>query len=89
MQKAYVILATYGEYDDFNTIPLFVCLNTMERDLFYDALQKHEKPYFDKVIDYFHKMYPNTDIENCVPCDIGFDCREVDVLTFFSTHPNT
>lgn len=78
---AYVISATYGEYDDFNSIPLFVCLMDVERDLFIDSLENHESPYYYKVVEYFHKNYPSMPIESCVPHDIGFSWEEVEILS--------
>ena len=88
-QKAYVISATYGEYDDFNSIPLFVCLMDMERDLFLEALNNRESPYYDKVVDYFHKEYPCSERDSCVPDGIGFDWKEVELLTLFKQPPAT
>ena len=88
-QKAYVISATWGEYDDFTSVPLFVCLMDIERDLFVDALYNKESPYYDKVVDYFNKEYPNCYGESHVPEDIGFTCNEVDILTFLTQHPPT
>lgn len=88
-QKSYVICATYGEYDDHNRIPIFVCPTEMERDLFIDVLYQKEQPYWDKVIDFFSKFYPNTERECCIPEDIGFEWHEVDLLTLLHQHPAT
>ena len=88
-QKAYVISATWGEYDDFTSIPLFVCMMDIERDLFMEALYKKESPYYDKVIAYFNKEYPNSYDETHVPHDIGFSWNEVDILTLCQQHPAT
>lgn len=88
-QKAYVISVTYGEYDDFNSIPLFVCMMDVERDLFLEALNNRESPYYDKVVNYFHKEYPCSDRDSCIPHDIGFDWKEVELLTLMQHHPAT
>ena len=88
-QKSYVICATYGEYDDFNLIPVFVCPTAMELDLFIEALNNKEQPYWEKVVDFFAKFYPTTDREHCVPEDVGFESHEVDLLTLCHQHPAT
>ena len=88
-QKSYVICATYGEYDDFNRIPIFVCPTEMELNLFLDALYNREQPYWEKVVDFFAKFYPTTDREHCVPEDVGFESHKVDLLTLFQQHPAT
>lgn len=82
----YVISATWGEYDDFTSVPLFVCVMDIERDLFLDALNKRESPYYDKVVDYFHKEYPCSDRDTCVPESIGFDWKKVELLSLNSQH---
>lgn len=88
-QKAYVISATYGEYDDFTNIPMFVCITDTERDLFLEALNSRESYYYNKVVDYFHKEYPCRERDSCVPEDIGFEWKEVELLTLFEPHPAT
>ena len=82
----YVISATWGEYDDCTSVPLFVCVMDIERDLFLDALNKRESPYYDKVVDYFHKEYPCTDRDSCVPVGLGFDWKKVELLSLNSQH---
>ena len=83
----YVISATWGEYDDFTSVPLFVCAMDIERDLFLDALNKRESPYYDKVVDYFQKEYPCADRDTCVPDDVGFSWKKVELLSLTDRHP--
>jgi hypothetical protein len=88
-QKSYVICATYGEYDDFNRLPIFVCQTKMELDLFIDALYKKEQPYWSKVVDFFANMCSTTAREYCVPEGLGFEWHEVDLLTLCDKHHAT
>lgn len=85
-QKSYVICATYGEYDDFTRIPMFVCHMQMEADLFVEALNNRERPCWNKVVDYFAKHFG---VDYMIPDDIGFGWEEVDVMTLCEKHHNT
>jgi hypothetical protein len=82
-QKAYVINAIWGEYDDYTRIPMFVCPMKMEVELFVEAFNNREPPYWNKVEDYFMREY------GYVPHDIGFSWDEIDILTLIQHHPNT
>lgn len=83
-EKAYVIGVTYGEYDDFTHIPMFVCYMKMEAELFLDALENREEPYWGQVVNYFTSY----GADYVVPEDIGFNLTEVDVLTLCERHHN-
>ena len=77
-QKSYVICAVYGEsYEEcnnFSKYPIFVCSTAIELDMFLDALEKKEQPYWDKVVKFFN---------GCVPPNIEFESHEVDLLTLY------
>ena len=103
-QKAYVICADWGEYDDYTQIPMFVCYMQMEAELFVEALCKQEQPYWEKIEDYFlwsrygiHiadlvnvKDQEAADMRKyCIPHDIGFSYKELDVLTLIQHRQNT
>ena len=53
--KYYLIYISYGEgfetYGWSIEIPMFVCKTQDERDLFIDALENKENPYWDKVVE--------------------------------------
>ena len=82
-QKAYIIQASWGEYDDFTEIPLFICPMQMEAEMFVEAFCKRERPYLAKIEDYFMSEY------GYIPHDIGFSYKELDVLTLLQHHPAT
>lgn len=69
----FVISGTWGEYDDYTKIPMFVCHSEDEASLFCDSLNKSESPFFEKVIEYFGEAY-------YVPNDIYFVFDRVPLL---------
>lgn len=85
-QKAYIINATWGEYDYCTRIPMFVCYMQIEADMFVDALNNKETHYWEKVTSYFAKNYG---MNYRIPDDIGFSYEEIDVLTLIQHHPST
>ena len=103
-QKAYVILASWGEYDDFTEVPLFICPMQMEAEMFVDAFHQREQPYWSKIEDYFLwsrygiHLADLANVEDqeeaadmrkyCIPHDIGFSYKELEVLTLIQHHPN-
>lgn len=71
----YLIMASYGEWDDFNRFPMFSCNSEDEACLFVDALEKHEQPYWNNVIKFFEKHF------GYIPEDLGFSWETVEILT--------
>ena len=107
-QKAYVIVATYGEayeeYADFTEIQLFVCHTQIEAELFIEAFNNREAPYWEKIEEFFmwrrngiHLAdLSNMDPEHaadlrkyCIPKNISFGYEELDVLALIQPHPVT
>jgi hypothetical protein len=103
-QKAYVIYANWGEYDDYTKATMFVCPMQMEAELFVEAFYNREKPYWEKVEEFFLRRMNGINLDDlsnmdperaadlrkyCVPQDIGFGYDELDILTLIQHHPNT
>jgi hypothetical protein len=97
METGYVIYASYGEYDDYTELPLFFCPTKMEVDMFTEALNKKEKPYWDKVVATWKKRFEGLAsaikeeefIEMFMPRDISFGYHEIEIMTLFRQHPAT
>ena len=97
MNTGYVIYASYGEYDDYNEIPMFFCNMEMEAHLFIEALENKEQPYWQKVIDFFraragcsNSNISDEEIEQYrMPSDLGFGLSKVEVLSLMDKHPAT
>ena len=71
--KSFVICGTWGEYDDFTRVPMFVCHDEDEAIMFVEALNNKEEEYFEKVIDFFEE-------EQYVSSDIYFEYHSLEVL---------
>lgn len=70
--KSFVISGTWGEYDDYTQVPMFVCNSVDEANLFCEALDNKERPFWDDVEKYFGKEY--------ILYDIHFIWKEVSLL---------
>ena len=98
LNTGYVIYACYGEYDDYNEVPMFFCSMEMEAHLYMEALENQEQPYWQKVIDFFRKRagcegstaISDEEIEKYrMPSDLGFGLNKVEVLSLMEKHPAT
>ena len=98
MENGYVIYASYGEYDDYTEIPMFFCPTKMEAELFVEAFENKEQPYWQKINKFFRKWYghennpciSDEDInEFYIPGDLSFGIKDVEVLTLMEKHPAT
>ena len=98
MAQGYVIYCNYGEYDDYVELPLFFCPIKFEADLFLEALNNKEKPYYDKVIEFFKKRHAigaklceneQEFADMYLPRDLGFGYHPVEVLTLMEQHHAT
>ena len=69
----FVISGTWGEYDDYTKVPMFVCHSVEEARLFCDSLNEKESPFWEKVLEYFGSDF-------YTPSDIYFVFDEVPLL---------
>ena len=96
MKQCYLLSACYGEYDDYNELPMFVCNLEIEAHLFLEALNNKEQPYWQKVVDFFRqkggydKTISDRKIEEYyMPHDLSFKLCSLDILQLTDTHPAT
>lgn len=73
MNKSFVISGTWGEYDDYTKVPMFVCNSVDEAYLFCESLNAKEKPFYESVLNFFGD-------EKYIPNDIFFIYDEVPIL---------
>lgn len=76
--NSFLIYASWGEYDDFTTCPLFFCDDIDSATMLVDAFNNKENPYWELVVEFFVNEFGS---EYTIPSDIGFNFKELNKIS--------